>query len=97
MFSLGSTITSSLTPLSHLTPTTTVIEPILYEEGETVLVDLALAYSAGFTMLGGLRGVRAGLYNRMSRLLDRSGEVETAVTEWHFVQPTTPDEDPAPE
>ena len=69
----------------------------MYEEGETLLADLALVSGCGFVMFGGFRGVRSGLYNRMSVLAQKKGPVKNVLSSWGFREDPPEEDVPAPE
>ena len=74
-----------------------MLEAAVFEEGETMLADLALVSGAGFVMFGGLRGVRGTLYNQVSKLVQQKGPMENGLSSWGFREVIAEEDSPEQE
>ncbi|XP_063686314.1 enolase 4-like isoform X2 [Bolinopsis microptera] len=92
VFRLNTTITHSVAQLQELDRPATVLEAAVYEEGETMIADLALVSGVGFVMFGGFRGIRGKLYNQVSKLLQQKGPTQNVLSSWGF-KDVVPEED----
>jgi len=72
----------------------TVLCAAKYEEGDTLIADLALASNAKMVDFGGLKAMRAKLYSRLTQILQMEsdkGGVSPAMSSWGYIdKPTTP-------
>jgi len=92
VFRLNTTITHSVAQLQELDRPATVLEAAVYEEGETMIADLALVSGVGFVMFGGFRGIRGKLYNQVSKLVQQRGPAQNVLSSWGFKE-VVPEED----
>ena len=97
VFRLHTTISHSIGELQSQDRAATILEAAVYEEGETLLADLALVSGCGFVMFGGFRGVRSGLYNRISKLSQKRGPLKNVLSSWGFREDPPEEDIPAQE
>ena len=81
---MNTTITHTVKQLEAMEKTTTILEAAAFEEGETVLADMAMASGCGFVMFGGLQGVRVNLYNKLLKVEQQQSKTSPALKSWGF-------------
>jgi len=89
----GETLSKTITAIaSRENFASTLLETKSWDEGtDTVIADLAVAGGVGYTLFGGIRTPRCGLYNRLSQLEERGIVTNPALESWGIPEVKPPE------